>query len=765
MPTGLTPELAYFDAASLGSYSVTPGAPLDGATWTNGASSGAGVDLLLNGTGCYYDSGSNPPSVRMPLYGTGCTGVSNLPISVPGGAATFVFVMALHSNNDTVSTNLVNFADNATGTYTFDIFLGQMSVVPVKIDVFTFWPANNTGVLFNEPVYRAWFMLAIPLDTLDGVASLSLTQLGATDTQAGNAWTPASSSFTGVMRLGNSEPGTNQVDCSMAVALLYNRKLNSTDLATLRNHYSSRFGNFGPIYPPPLPPSPPSPPPLPPYPAPPSPPPAAAAPSRDRATAAAKPNTDAAAPPPPSPPASPSWPADWPSPPSPPPPSPSPPSPTAASTDRIFQAAVKEELPVLLRGVAPSFPLPPTRSLVLTSPSAVPLISGRIGQALVTVVAFSRYVRGTLTAFGSEGLLTGCCRPPPKAKAAGAAGGRRRRELLAEAPAGAARAAAGKARRAPTDVEQLILNAANASSHYGTKTGRKAILRVSDPALVPLAKFVARQLPDTFATPKQFGAPSHYLSLRAWLRDGHAKCDVYVVLSGYLEYLDPDVQRKFRDFVALGKGLMVAGPPVDAAYAAAAAAAAAAAGRRRGLLAAEDLLTDSSPAVNNITSSMGGISYGSVLPGGGSATTSNATSAAALNALQAVNDLLRDLKGDKALPEATRLETQYAFLQARADIDRLALAIPPDLRAKIDEYVILAKIPSPPPRPVARPPSPPQPSPRAVAPPSPAPSPPAPLNGTTNGTALPPPAPGGTAGQSPPPRGGRQRPPLPGTAP
>ncbi|KAG2436421.1 hypothetical protein HXX76_006725 [Chlamydomonas incerta] len=736
MPTGLTPELAYFDSTALSSYGATPGAPLDGATWANGASGGGGADLVLTGTGCSYDDVSQPQSVRMSLFGSGCYGLSSGTTAVPAGAVTLLFVLALHSNNDTIASTLFNL--NSGGTNTFTVFVSKLSAAtPTRLDVGLFWPQNSTSVLLAEPVYRNWALLVIPLDTLDGVAAFSVTQFGTTDTQASPAWSPTPSAFSGAMRLGNSVFGYNQVDCSLAVALVYSRKLAPADIATLRGYYAPRFGNFGPIYPP----------------APPSTQPSSDQPSAHRhaaasyytsltgaatrrcinqpptargipATAAAAAFTPAA---------------------------------TAAATalTSAFTAAFSTALTTAASAAAPA-----AAALVLTAPSAVPLISGRIGQALVTVVAFSRYARGSLTAFGAEAMLTGCCRPA--AAAAGASGssgggsGRRRREVLAPVEA------VPKARRrAPTDIEQLILNAANASSHYGTKTGRKAILRVSDPALVPLAKFVARQLPATFATPKQFGAPSHYLSLRALLRDGHSKCDVYVVLATYLEYLDPGVQQKFRDFVALGKGLIVAGPPVDGA--------AAAAGRRRGLLTAEDLLSDTSPSISNLTNSMGGISYGSSLPGGGNATKSNATSASALNALQAVNDLLRDLKGEKALPEATRLETQYAFLQARADIDRLALSIPPDLRAKIDEYVLLAKIPSPPPRPVARPPAPPapppapSPSPRTAAPPNPAPRPPVPLNGTSNSTALPP-APGG-AGQSPPPRGGRQRPPLPGPTP
>ncbi|KAG2454606.1 hypothetical protein HYH02_000447 [Chlamydomonas schloesseri] len=481
-----------------------------------------------------------------------------------------------------------------------------------------------------------------------------------------------------------------------------------------------------------------------------------------------------------------------------------PPSPTTAINDQTFKRLVDRDLPALTQGVSRTLAIPPARALILTQPSGLPLYRVLTNDSRtnirafspVPVIAFARYGRGMVSAFGAEAMLTGCCR---SVVALGKGRRQRQRVLLSHQPPPPPPPPPGQG-----DIDQLILNVATRSARYGTKTGRKAILRVSDGSLVRVARYAARQLPDTFATPAEFRAPSHYLSLGAWLRDGHTKCDVYVVLSNYPEYCEPEVQQAFRDFVALGKAIIIAGPQVTTETGTAAAASAVVAGRRLAATGAELLLDEDPPSINAVTQPMAGLAYGSAMPGGDAVQT-NATSAAALNSLRAVTDLLRDLRSggqqNVFASNASRLETQNAFLWARAEIDRLALQISDSLRSLINEYLALAHIPSPAPPPTGAPPpqrsppvaaTPPQPSSQRRLPPSPPqpaagpPSPPtslsapppspaaparsAPPSGVNSRAGPPPslppspmPAPASAPGPSPP-RGGRQRPPLPAPA-
>ncbi|KAG2433984.1 hypothetical protein HYH02_012446 [Chlamydomonas schloesseri] len=172
-----------------------------------------------------------------------------------------------------------------------------------------------------------------------------------------------------------------------------------------------------------------------------------------------------------------------PKPPAPAPPQPTPPSPSRqAETDALLQTAAAD-LPALQQRGANSQPLsliatvPAARSLILLQPTAVPVYTAALAAAAsaapagaeqqqqlqaAPVVASARVGRGRLVVFGSEAMLTGCC----------------------DGDNGTAAATAAAA-----EINAVIANAAAWALAAGSVTpDRKAVIRVSDPRLDPLAR-------------------------------------------------------------------------------------------------------------------------------------------------------------------------------------------------------------------------------------------------------------------------------------
>ncbi|KAG2454287.1 hypothetical protein HYH02_001318 [Chlamydomonas schloesseri] len=275
----------------------------------------------------------------------------------------------------------------------------------------------------------------------------------------------------------------------------------------------------------PPPPDAPSPPPPPP-PSPPSPPQPAA------------PGTPARPPLPPRPPSPPPPPPFLPNVPPPPPPPvgtpaapaspPPPPLPTTASVQVAFQAAVKVDYVQIVAGVPPQVPnTVPASTLVLLGP-AVPIVRNTLADP---VIASTIYGRGRVAAFGGEKMITSCCKPK------------------------------GKPTPSDPSLDKIIVNTADWAAWYGKKVG-KAIIRVSDTRYMPMAKYVVKQLPESFDNLKSAKIKTYYLSLKAFLKNGHKACDVYVIGSYDVQYLQPRVSQFLQEFVSLGKGLLVVGPDV-----------------------------------------------------------------------------------------------------------------------------------------------------------------------------------------------------------
>ncbi|KAG2454290.1 hypothetical protein HYH02_001319 [Chlamydomonas schloesseri] len=299
-----------------------------------------------------------------------------------------------------------------------------------------------------------------------------------------------------------------------------------------------------PFPPSPAPPSPePSPPPgrrRPPPPDAPSPPPPPppSLPSPPQPAAPGTPARPPLPPRPPSPPPPPPFLPNVPRPPPPPPPPvgtpaapaspPPPPSPTTASVQVAFQAAVKVDYVQIVAGVPPQVPnTVPASTLVLLGP-AVPIVRNTLADPLI---ASTIYGRGRVAAFGGEKMITGCCKP--------------------------------KGKPTPSDpyLDKIIVNTADWAAWYGKKVG-KAIIRVSDTRYMPMAKYVVTQRPDSFDNLVTAKIKTYYLSLKAFLKDGHKACDVYVIGSYDVQYLQPRVSQFLQEFVSLGKGLLVVGPDV-----------------------------------------------------------------------------------------------------------------------------------------------------------------------------------------------------------
>ncbi|KAG2489476.1 hypothetical protein HYH03_012112 [Edaphochlamys debaryana] len=190
----------------------------------------------------------------------------------------------------------------------------------------------------------------------------------------------------------------------------------------------------------------------------------------------------------------------------------------------------------LVAQVPPQLPNPvPLSTIVLLGP-AFAVVTTSTQDA---VVATTRYGKGRVVAFGGEKMITGCCtlqqKPNKKKK---------------------------PTQQSDPDTDQLILNMATWAAWYGTKVpGSKARLRVADPKFRNLAKFLAAKSPTVFATAKEFKA-DYVLPLKTFLRGGQKNCDVYVIGSYDINYLNPRTQEAIRAFVNSGKGLMVVGPDV-----------------------------------------------------------------------------------------------------------------------------------------------------------------------------------------------------------
>ncbi|KAG2429534.1 hypothetical protein HXX76_010769 [Chlamydomonas incerta] len=260
-----------------------------------------------------------------------------------------------------------------------------------------------------------------------------------------------------------------------------------------------------------------------------------------------------ASPPPRPPPRAPrntSRPAKPPRPPAPAPPPPSPPSPSRQVETRALIQMATVDLPALQKDVSRIEPIPSARGLILLQPSAVPIFSARAGPTDsasagvldVPVIATAHVGQeGRLLAFGSEAMLTSCC---GQQQGGGAAAGFDSSEL-----------------------DKIIVNAADWAA--AAVTDRKAIIRVADPQLEPVARFIVAMLPDTFVKARQ----GYLMPLPAFARGGKERCDVYIVLGA-----DPqqrynakigDALRAFME--QQGKGILLTGPlVVDAGLALAA---------------------------------------------------------------------------------------------------------------------------------------------------------------------------------------------------
>ena len=128
-------------------------------------------------------------------------------------------------------------------------------------------------------------------------------------------------------------------------------------------------------------------------------------------------------------------------------------------------------------------------------------------------------------------------------------------------------------------------------------------MRITDRRFAAVARYLSDVAPSTFATPIEFRAKSHYISLQTWTSGGYKKCDVVsggllvaracvtgngraasarrlsiarhnghrerahlrpqvVIPSNDILYLQPSVQARLKTYVQDGKGLLVVGPNV-----------------------------------------------------------------------------------------------------------------------------------------------------------------------------------------------------------
>eukprot|EP00198_Chlamydomonas_reinhardtii_P010244 XP_001699581.1 predicted protein [Chlamydomonas reinhardtii] len=200
----------------------------------------------------------------------------------------------------------------------------------------------------------------------------------------------------------------------------------------------------------------------------------------------------------------------------------------AVSVQVAFQVSAKVDYTRIVANVPPQVPnTVPASTLVLLGP-AVPIVRNSLADPLI---ASTLYGRGRVAAFGGEKMITGCCKPR------------------------------GKPTPSDPSLDTIIVNAADWAAWYGKKVG-KAIIRVADTRYMPMAKYVVKKRPDSFDTLKSAKIKSYYLSLKAFLKDGHKACDLYVIGSYDIQYLEPRVSHFLQEFVNYGKGLIVVGPDV-----------------------------------------------------------------------------------------------------------------------------------------------------------------------------------------------------------
>ncbi|PNW74585.1 hypothetical protein CHLRE_12g491952v5 [Chlamydomonas reinhardtii] len=227
-------------------------------------------------------------------------------------------------------------------------------------------------------------------------------------------------------------------------------------------------------------------------------------------------------------------------PPSPAPPQPTPPSPSRRAEAQALTRTAATDLPALQKDVSPTINgIPSARSLLLLSPTAVPvftatLLGASAAELRAPVLASARVGMGRLVAFGSEAMLTSCCNQP-----------------------GAAAAANGT--ESAAEINKIIANAANWARAAAGAAGRKANIRVADPRLDAVARFIVSMLPDIFAKSRQ----DYYMSLTTFAKGGHERCDVYLVLGADPQQrYDTKVRDALRSFLENGKGVLLAGPVV-----------------------------------------------------------------------------------------------------------------------------------------------------------------------------------------------------------
>ncbi|KAG2451910.1 hypothetical protein HYH02_003685 [Chlamydomonas schloesseri] len=244
-------------------------------------------------------------------------------------------------------------------------------------------------------------------------------------------------------------------------------------------------------------------------------------------------------PPPPSP-ASPSPPppdANRPVRPSPPPP---PPSPTAAAVFKAFTEAIRVDYPVITAGVPTQIPNRFSAATLILTGNAMPVLANGQNDSLV---ATARYGKGRAAIFGGEAFVTRCCTPRKQAA-----------RLARQGRSG---------RASDPGMDKLISNVAVWAAHYGYKTaGKKAVIRVADKRFAAMAKYVSMTNRGSFQTLQQARIRTFYLDINTFLRGGSENCDLYVIGSYSMSYLDANVRQHLLSFVEGGKGLIIVGPDV-----------------------------------------------------------------------------------------------------------------------------------------------------------------------------------------------------------
>ncbi|KAG2439854.1 hypothetical protein HYH02_010486 [Chlamydomonas schloesseri] len=416
-----------------------------------------------------------------------------------------------------------------------------------------------------------------------------------------------------------------------------------------------------------------------------------------------------------------------PSPPPRPPMLPPPPAPSRQAEVQTLIQIAAQDLPTIQKNISQTISIPVTRSLILLKPTAVPVFTGVITRAVPSgaspdeqreqqqqqlfrapVIATVRVGHGRMAVFGTESMFTGCC-------GLGDSDG-----------------------FDPTEITKIIINTANWTSWYGTKTGHKAILRVADNRLVPIAQYIVATLPSVFATPKEFKA-NYYLPLMTFANGGYKRCDVYMVLGADpIQRINVKIQNALRSFLEKGKGVLLAGPVVPPALTNTATVVAGQ--RRRGLMGVDNDDDEPPMALAEVASdwwTLPNLMFGKAneITASGSATAVNESDVLRVHFRELLFKFM-ELKNDPSTPNSYYAAWNARLMRARADLDTAAIAQFDDaLKDKVKEYdQAFGKPPPPLPRPASSgssskpPPSPPPmlPPPKPPSPKPPAPKPPAP---------------------------------------